>query len=59
MHAVTVRDTVSFRNDWEMLDDDGQLIEPAVAHAAKVLLDRLAWWATALRTTRTARPYAA
>jgi NAD(P)H-dependent FMN reductase len=60
LHAVTIRDTVSFHNYGELFDHSGLLIDPTGPNAAaKVLLDRLAWWATALRTARNARPYAA
>jgi NAD(P)H-dependent FMN reductase len=60
LHAVTIRDTVSFHNYGELFDRAGQLIDPAgPSAAAKVMLDRLAWWASALRTARNARPYAA
>ena len=60
LDAVTIRDSVSFHNYVELFDQAGQLTDPAGPHAAaKVLLDRLSWWADALRTARTARPYAA
>ena len=58
LHAVTIRDTVSFHNYSGLFDDAGQLIDPAVPNAAaKLLLDRLAWWADALRIARAVRPY--
>lgn len=60
LHAVTVRDTVSFHGPWSGVDAQGHPVDPvAVEQAAKVMLDRLAWWAWALREARTARPYAA
>ncbi|WP_031011721.1 NADPH-dependent FMN reductase [Streptomyces sp. NRRL F-5727] len=60
LHAVTVRDQVSFHNVWEVFDTDGRPLNPPAAEtAAKQLLDQLAWWARALHTARTAHPYAA
>ena len=60
MHAVTIRETVSFHTAWEAFDAAGQ---PAAAErseaAAIALLDQLAWWARALADARAARPYAA
>lgn len=60
LHAATLRDTVSLPMVWEHLDADGRLVAPAAAeNAAKVLVDRLAWWAAALADARTRSPYAA
>ena len=60
VHATTVRDCVSFHEPWARFDADGEPHEPdAPAAAAAVLLGQLAWWADALRSARTARPYAA
>ncbi|MFE1547503.1 NADPH-dependent FMN reductase [Streptomyces sp. NPDC058718] len=60
MHAVTVRDTVSFHSAWGQFDEDGRHKDPDGAEgAAKVLLDQLAWWALALKEAKSARPYAA
>ncbi len=58
LHAVTVRDTVSFHNAGAAFDDEGRLKDPAGADAAaKTMLDQLVWWATALREARRRRPY--
>jgi NAD(P)H-dependent FMN reductase len=59
LHAVTVRETVSFHNPWEdQFDADGQPREPAAPNAAaKLLLDQLVWFATALREARIKHPY--
>lgn len=58
MHAVTVRDTVSFANYWELFDADGQLTDPDDANsAAKILLDQLAWWGAVLLDARLNNPY--
>ncbi|MDT0391336.1 NAD(P)H-dependent oxidoreductase [Streptomyces sp. DSM 41921] len=60
LHAVTVRDTVSFHNAGASFDDRGTLRDPSAPNAAaKTMLDQLAWWARALRQARTAHPYTA
>lgn len=60
LHAVTIRDTVSFAMASGRFDGGGNLRHPDDPEAAtKVLLDELVWWATALRDARAARPYAA
>ena len=58
LHAVTIRDTVSFHDPWGQCDEQGQLKDSAAANAAaKTLLDQLAWWAVALREARAKHPY--
>lgn len=58
MHAVTIRDTVSFPMVWDLFDLDGQLVHPAGPNgAAKLLLDELTWWAHALSNARSDTPY--
>lgn len=58
LHAVTVRDGVSFANPWQMQDEDGQFSPPAAAEQALDLaLSKLSWWARALKTARSAAPY--
>ncbi|GGU40717.1 NADPH-dependent FMN reductase [Streptomyces lavendofoliae] len=58
MHAVTVRDTVSFHNAHGHFDEDGRHKDPTAPDAAaKTVLDQLAWWAHALRDAKSARPY--
>jgi NAD(P)H-dependent FMN reductase len=60
LHAVTMRDTVSFHMAQGKFDETGEPREPNGCNAAaKMMLDQLAWWAAALRTARAARPYAA
>ncbi len=60
LHAVTVRDTVSFHMAHGRFDDHGEPLEPDGCNAAvKTMLDQLAWWGLALRTARASRPYAA
>ncbi|GCD95064.1 NADPH-dependent FMN reductase [Embleya hyalina] len=59
LHAVTVRDTASFHGHWDKFDADGDAVDPAANAAADAMLDRLVWWAHALRDAKAARPYAA
>lgn len=60
LHAVTIRETVSFALHWELFDDAGELKDPTAANiAATALLAQLGWWAHALRTARHLHPYAA
>ncbi|GAB2843043.1 NAD(P)H-dependent oxidoreductase [Streptomyces deserti] len=59
LHAVTIRDTVSFHNAGASFDDAGRLKDPSGPDAAaKAMLDQLAWWGWALREARERRPYA-
>ncbi|MEV0198293.1 NAD(P)H-dependent oxidoreductase [Nonomuraea sp. NPDC050691] len=58
LHAVTLRDSVGLQHPWAQFDGDGKALDPAADAAAKVMLDRLAWWAYGLREARAARPYA-
>jgi NAD(P)H-dependent FMN reductase len=59
LHAVGIRDGVSFANAWDRFDGDGRLIEPASAEeAAARMLGRLSWWAGALSRARAAHDYA-
>ncbi|MER7394120.1 NAD(P)H-dependent oxidoreductase [Streptomyces sp. NPDC000151] len=60
VHAVTVRETVSFHNYWERLAPDGlprgaaEWNEPA-----RRMLDRIGWWGRALRRARAEDKYEA
>ncbi|MFI9587399.1 NADPH-dependent FMN reductase [Streptomyces sp. NPDC052236] len=59
LHAVTVRDTVSFHNAGGLFDDKGQHKDPAAPDAAaKAMLDQLGWWGNALRAAKSRTPYA-
>jgi NAD(P)H-dependent FMN reductase len=58
LHAITLRDTVSFANAWTQFDADGKLLNPELAEQAMALmLTRLSWWAHALRAARNVAPY--
>jgi NAD(P)H-dependent FMN reductase len=60
VHAVTIRETVSFHGVRERFDTEGRPVDPAGCDAAaEVLLGQLLWWARALREARAVRPYAA
>ncbi|WP_454852316.1 NADPH-dependent FMN reductase [Rhizobium binxianense] len=58
LHAVTIRDSVSFSAPWSRFDEDGNLDRPDDAlRLLSRMMARLEWWAHALRTARTDRPY--
>ena len=58
LHAVALRDTVSFADAWKKFDDSARLIEAGEANKAMtVMLARLQWWATVLREARKAPPF--
>ncbi|GLY32460.1 NAD(P)H-dependent oxidoreductase [Kineosporia sp. NBRC 101731] len=58
LHAMTVRDAVSFHHAWNDFTHEGEPSSPEGSEAAaKVLLDQLVWWGVALRDARRARPY--
>ncbi|MBW3621470.1 MAG: NAD(P)H-dependent oxidoreductase [Actinobacteria bacterium] len=59
LHAVAIRDTVSFVRPWERLRGDRFEPDPGADAAAETLLDELTWWATLLREARTGRSAAA
>ncbi|REE99056.1 NADPH-dependent FMN reductase [Thermomonospora umbrina] len=60
LHAVTIRETVSFTMAHSQFDEDGEPRDTeTVNFAAKVLLDQIAWWACRLRESRAAHPYGA
>lgn len=56
LHAVTIRDGLAFPNYFTAWQD-GRPLDDAAATYAKVVLDQLAWWATALTAARRAAPY--
>ncbi|WP_181772330.1 NADPH-dependent FMN reductase [Amycolatopsis pittospori] len=60
LHAMTIRETVSFPYAWNNFGPDGEHLDADGADlAATTLLNQLNWWANALRDARQARPYAA
>jgi NAD(P)H-dependent FMN reductase len=60
VHAMTVRNSVSFHGAWQQFDEAGMPYDLDRARAmADLMLDQLVWWARALRTARALHPYAA
>jgi NAD(P)H-dependent FMN reductase len=58
LHAVTVRETVSFHGVWGEFDDEGRPTKPdAVNRAAVTLLNQLSWWTDALMDAKARRAY--
>jgi NAD(P)H-dependent FMN reductase len=58
LHAMTIRDTVSFANAHTQFDPEGRLLSPDRARRSlAVMLERLGWWATVLKSARAERPY--
>lgn len=58
LHAVTVRDTVSFHNAGALFDTSGRPKDSSGADgAATAMLDQLGWWALALREAKSVRAY--
>lgn len=59
LHAVTIRDSVSFAGAWEQFDSSGRLLQPDRHNRSMAtMLHRLHWWAVALLNARTEMPYA-
>ena len=59
LHAVTIRDSVSFAGAWEQFDSKGALRNPERAERSMdAMLRRLHWWAIALAHARGIWPYA-
>jgi NAD(P)H-dependent FMN reductase len=59
LHAMTIRDSVSFAGAHECFNDIGDLHAPdRPRRAMKRMLGQLHWWGRALRTAREASPYA-
>ncbi|MEU4396575.1 NAD(P)H-dependent oxidoreductase [Kribbella sp. NPDC023855] len=57
LHAVTIRDTLSFHQATEPFTAAGSPADPTTTIAAATLLDQLAWWSHPLREARTTTPY--
>ena len=59
LHAVTIRDSVSFAGAWEQFDANGALRDPERAERSMdAMLRRLHWWAVSLAHARSIWPYA-
>lgn len=58
VHAMTVRDSVSFHGVWSHFEPDGTVKNPErPAKAASAMLNQLVWWGQALREAKAVRPY--
>jgi NAD(P)H-dependent FMN reductase len=58
LHAVTVRDVVSFASAWEQFDAGGTPLTPERRQKSmRTMLGYLHWWAVALRIARGSQPY--
>jgi NAD(P)H-dependent FMN reductase len=58
MHAVNVREGLSFHGARQTFGEDGQPIELAsTGAAAQAMFRRIAWWAEALKQARSQAPY--
>lgn len=58
LHAVTVRETVSFHGVHDCFDESGSpKDDTGPAAAAKSMLDQVVWWAHAAKEARVRRPY--
>lgn len=58
LHAMTIRETVTFHGARDQFTADGEPVNPdGVNMAARLQLDQLEWWALALRDARAVRPY--
>lgn len=59
LHAVTIRDSVSFAGAWEQFDASGALRNPDRAERSmEAMLRRLHWWSIALANARSVWSYA-
>ncbi|MGA7243828.1 MAG: NAD(P)H-dependent oxidoreductase [Terracidiphilus sp.] len=59
LHAVTIRESVSFAGAWEQFDPEGLLRNPERAERSMdAMLRRLQWWAVSLAHARNIWPYA-
>jgi NAD(P)H-dependent FMN reductase len=57
-HAVGMKDVVTFPRVLEHFSEETFAPDPAASGAAvKIMLDQLAWWATALREAKVKHPY--
>jgi NAD(P)H-dependent FMN reductase len=58
LHVVSIRDSVSFQNAWQVFDANGCPADPdRCSGQMSRMLAKLHWWATALRIAREKSPY--
>ncbi|WP_148252955.1 NADPH-dependent FMN reductase [Aidingimonas lacisalsi] len=59
LHAVGIRDGIMFPNVWDQFNQQGQPVHSERAERSMTtMLNRLDWWARALRDARAIRDYA-
>jgi len=59
LNVVSIRESVSFQNAWQLFDATGCPSDPERCSAQMSrMLAKLLWWAIALRTARETAPYA-
>jgi NAD(P)H-dependent FMN reductase len=59
LHAVPIRETLSFHQVPTCFTPEGDPAEPGTTAAATTLLNHLAWWSRSLRDARATTPYPA
>ncbi len=58
LHAVGIRNSVSFADVWNQFDENGHLKSPLRYNKSMDnMLSQLQWWATALKSAREITPY--
>ncbi len=57
LHAVTIRNTVSFANAWDKFALEGPPLNTGAEEAANLLLQQLTWWARLLKDGKARQPY--
>jgi NAD(P)H-dependent FMN reductase len=58
LHVVSIRDSISFQNAWQLFDANGSPAESErCSSQMSRMLAKLHWWAIALRTARETAPY--
>ena len=57
LHAVTIKESVSFHGIWSAFDSNGEPIDAQSGGRAATMFDRLHWWGAALRHARAEKPY--
>ena len=57
LHAVTIKESVSFHGIWSAFDSNGEPVDAQSGGRAMSMFDRLHWWGAALRDARAEKPY--
>lgn len=57
LHSVSIRDSVSFANPWDLFDSSGNLKQPEpLSNNLDFMLEHLKWWGQALQRARLETP---